>query len=74
MGQRARCYGTPSVATGAFRLPDAAAPMGLVLNMADTTNATYVAASTYRLEFFSGAKIIINPETYKLFPIFFTIA
>ena len=29
-----------------------------------------MAASTYRLEFFSGAKISINPETSKQFPKF----
>ena len=50
MGQRARCYGHSCEATGVFRLPDAAAPMGFNYNnMADTTNATYGGGISYRM-------------------------
>lgn len=72
MGQRARCYGHSCEATRAFRLPDAAAPMGFNYNnMADTTNATYDGGIEVPHECLSGAKIGINPETSKHFSIFF---
>jgi len=72
MGQRARCYGHSCEATGAFRMPDAAAPMGFNYNnMADTTNATYDGGIDVPHECLSDAKISIISETSKLFSIYF---
>jgi hypothetical protein len=70
-GSVARCYGFQCDATGAFRLPDAAAPMGFNYNnMADTTNATYDGGIDVPHWNLSGAKISIVPETAKLSSIF----
>ena len=71
-GSVARCYGFQCDATGAFRLPDAAAPMGFNDNdMADTTNATFDGGIDVPHCSLSGAKISIISETAKLSSIFF---
>ena len=61
--------------TESFRIPDAAAPMGLVQScLADTTNATYDGGIDVPHVYFSGAKISIISETAKLSSIFFMMA
>ena len=56
---------------GPIRIPDAAAPMGLVQScLADTTNATCYGGIDVPHRCLSAAKIDINTETSKQFPKF----